>query len=137
MKLILSKKDLFRLSEPTRAEILDYLSLRAPEEERPADDPDQEYVGFDMTHVADLTYRQMWTWMEAASDWTKAGLKVFAEQGPIVHVGALVEALKNTKNGSDNYSQFQSLSAREPSRGTGRLTCLGGITGMKRMNGMR
>lgn len=108
MKLTLSKKDLFRLSEPTRAEILDYLSLRAPEEEPPADDPDQEYVGFDMTHVADLTYRQMWTWMEAASDWTKAGLKVFAEQGPIVHVGALVEALKNTTNGSDNYSQFQS-----------------------------
>lgn len=44
--------------------------------------------------------------MQAASNWTKAGLRVFAEQGPVIHVNALVEALK--KEGSDKYSQFQS-----------------------------
>lgn len=115
MKLILSKKDLFRLSERTRAEILDYLSSpRGPEEERPADDPDQEYVGFDMEYVAALSFRQMQIWMKAASNWTKAGLKVFAEQGPIVHVETLVEALKEEekRSGKDkvkgDYSQFQS-----------------------------
>ena len=108
MKFILSKRDFFRLSARTRTEILDYLSSRAPEDDRTVDDLDKEYIGFDMTNVAVLNYRQVRMWMEVASNWTKAGLKVFAEQGPIVHVGALVEALKKTENGSDNYSQFQS-----------------------------
>ena len=115
MKLILSKKDLSRLSAHTRSEILDYLSSRAPEEERTVDDaPDKEYDDIYMEDVASLTYGQVRTWMEAASDWTKAGLRVFAEQGPIVHVEALVEALKEEekKSGKDkvkgNYSQFQS-----------------------------
>ena len=106
MKLILSRKDFLRLSESTRAEILDYLGSRSPEEERPVDDPDLGYGDFDMINVANLNYRQVRTWMEAVSKWTKAGLRVFAEQGPIVHVDALVEALR--EEGSDSYSQFQS-----------------------------
>lgn len=106
MKLILSKEDLFRLSEPTRAEILDYLSSPASVEKHTDENPDNIYDGIDMSYVADLTYRQVRIWMQAASDWTKAGLRVFAEQGPVIHVNALVEALK--KEGSDKYSQFQS-----------------------------
>ena len=106
MKLILSKEDLFRLSEPTRAEILDYLSSPASLERHAVENLDSDYDGIDMSYVADLTYRQVRIWMQAASDWTKAGLRVFAEQGPVIHVNALVEALK--KEGSDKYSQFQS-----------------------------
>lgn len=106
MKLILSKEDLFRLSEPTRAEILDYLSSPASVERHTVENADSVYDGVDMSYVADLTYRQVRIWMQAASDWTKAGLRVFAEQGPVIHVNALVEALK--KEGSDKYSQFQS-----------------------------
>ena len=106
MKVTLSKKDLFRLSEPTRAEILNYLSSRSVEEDRPVDNPDPEFDEFDMTNVANLNYRQIRTWMEAASKWTKAGLRVFAEKGPIIGVRDLLEAL--TKEGSANYSRFQS-----------------------------
>ena len=106
MKLILSKEDLFRLSEPTRAEILDYLSSPLSVERHTVENADSDYDGIDMSYVADLTYRQVRIWMQAASDWTKAGLRVFAEQGPVIHVNALVEALK--KEGSDKYSQFQS-----------------------------
>ena len=106
MKLILSKEDLFRLSEPTRAEILDYLGSPAAVERHTVENPDRDYDGIDMSYVADLTYRQVRIWMQAASNWTKAGLRVFAEQGPVIHVNALVEALK--KEGSDKYSQFQS-----------------------------
>ena len=102
MKLILSRKDLSRLSAPTRAEILGYVGSRAPA----ADYQDQEYIGFDMSNVADLSHRQMQTWMKAASNWTKAGLRAFAEQGAIIHIDTLVDALK--KEGSENYSQFQS-----------------------------
>ena len=106
MKLILSKRDLSHLSTRTRTEILDYLSSRVPKEAHAGGVPDLEYVGFDMSKVADLTYRQLRKWMEAASKWTKAGLRVFAEQGPIIHVRELVEALQD--EGSGNYSQFQS-----------------------------
>ena len=106
MKLILSKEDLFRLSEPTRAEILDYLGSPASVERHTVENADSVYDGIDMSYVADLTYRQVRIWMQAASDWTKAGLRVFAEQGPVIHVNVLVEALK--KEGSDKYSQFQS-----------------------------
>ena len=106
MKLILSKEDLFRLSEPTRAEILDYLSSPASVERHTVENPDRDYDGIDISYVADLTYRQVRIWMQAASNWTKAGLRVFAEQGPVIHVSALVEALK--KEGSDKYWQFQS-----------------------------
>ena len=106
MKLILSKRDLSHLSAHTRTEILDYLGSRVPEEDHTVSEPDLEYMGFDMSFVADLTYSQVRKWMEAPSKWTKAGLRVFAEQGPIIHVSVLVEALQ--KEGSDNYSQFQS-----------------------------
>ena len=106
MKLILSKRDLSHLSARTRNEILDYLGSRVPEEAHAGGVPDLEYVDFGMSNVADLNYRQVRKWMEAASNWTKAGLRVFAEQGPIIHVSVLVDALQ--KEGSDNYSQFQS-----------------------------
>ena len=106
MKLTLSKKDLSYLSPRTRAEILDYLSSPAAVERHTVENPDRDYDGIDMSYVADLTYRQVRIWMQAASNWTKAGLRVFAEHGPVIHVNALVEALK--KEGSDKYSQFQS-----------------------------
>lgn len=57
MKLILSKEDLFRLSEPTRAEILDYLSSPEQVERHTVENADSAYDGIDMSCVADLTYR--------------------------------------------------------------------------------
>jgi len=61
-----------------------------------------EYAGIDMEDVHDLTPRMMADWMEAAADKTKAGLRVFAEHGPIVTVRQLKAA------GIDNIAHFQS-----------------------------
>ena len=74
MKLILSKEDLFRLSEPTRAEILDYLSSPAVVERHNVENPDRDYDGIDMSYVADLTYRQVRIWMQAASELDQGGV---------------------------------------------------------------
>lgn len=108
MKLTLSKKDLSCLSAHTRAEILDYLSSPTAMNKHTVGAPDPEYDGFNMSNVAELTYDQVRTWMVRVSRWTKAGLRVFAEQGPIIHVSVLVAALEREAEGSGNYSQFQS-----------------------------
>ena len=106
MKLTLSKKDLLCLSPGTRAEILDYLSSPTAMNEHSIEASDLEYDSFYMSNVAELTFKQVREYMVAVSKWTKAGLRVFAEQGPIIHVSTLVEALES--EGSGNYSQFQS-----------------------------
>lgn len=106
MKLTLSKKDLSCLSARTRAEILDYLSSLTAVNKHTIDAPDSEYDSFYMSNVAELTYKQVREFMEGVSKWTKAGLRVFAEQGPFIRVSTLEEALDT--EGSSNYSQFQS-----------------------------
>ena len=138
MKFTLSRKDLSRLSASTRAEILAYLSSHESGEEHLVDHHDPEYGRFDMVDVAELTYSQMRTWMEAASPWTKNGLRVFAEQGPIIHVNELVKGLKKDR-GSDNYSQFQSRTTVRTRTVTGNRTrfCLVGMNGTKGEDGMR
>ena len=52
--------------------------------------------------MTDLTLRDLQTWMEAASDKTKLGLRVFAESGPVIIAQALTDA------GITNISHFQS-----------------------------
>ena len=99
MELILSKDDLTNLSASARTEILDYLGSRISVKEPPAG---SEYEDFYMSDVVDLIYSQVREWMEAASDKTKRGLRVFAEQGPIIHAKALTEA------GITNLPHFQS-----------------------------
>jgi hypothetical protein len=102
MHLTLTNDDLGRLSQGTRDEILALLMGKdvAPPAAAPPADP--RFKGIDMTYAAHLSYRQIHKWMEAASDKTKAGLLIIAEQGPIVFAKDL------QAGGIDNLSHFQS-----------------------------
>lgn len=102
MFLTLTNDDLALLSLSTRNEILKLAG--ATKEEAPSVTPNLgvAYKNVDMTGVADLTFKQVQTWMEAASEKTKIGLRVFAEQGPVVRAQALIDA------GIENTSHFQS-----------------------------
>jgi hypothetical protein len=93
-------------AETTRAEILSRLaSGNAQRKSTPQPAPlamDATYKDFDMDEVADLTAKQMQKWMEKASDKTKAGLRVFAEKGPVILARDLSD------KGVDNIAHFQS-----------------------------
>lgn len=112
MMLILSAEDFGTLSARTQAELLAHLqgvpapSMPALQGAHPSTVPsdiDPEVARFfDWTDRADLTFKQVQTWMEAASDKTKLGMRVFAEHGPIIDVSLLHEA------GIENPSHFQS-----------------------------
>ena len=92
-----TERDFPELSASARREII-ALATRAVVT-NPATQP---FVGIDMTGVADLTYRQVQKWMEAAAPLTKKGLQVVAELGPVIRVRDLTDA------GIDNTSHFQS-----------------------------
>lgn len=92
-----TERDFPALSASTRREII-ALMTRAV-----VTNPETEpFVGIDMTDVADLTYRQVQKWMEAASPPTKKGLQVVAELGPVIRANDLIDA------GIVNTSHFQS-----------------------------
>ena len=98
MKIILDTDvDFPDLSGSARREIISLLTRNR--EPKPEMEP---YRGISMTAVADLTYRQVQKWMEAASPPTKLGLRVVAEHGPVIRAKALTDA------GIDNISHFQS-----------------------------
>jgi hypothetical protein len=109
MQLLLSNDDLAGLSAATRNEIFSKLKLggagasastSGPVYEAPEVGP--EYEGIDLEGVTDLTFREIQTWMEAASEKTKLGLRVIAEQGPVIKAHALTDA------GIENLPHFQS-----------------------------
>ena len=106
MMIILTHEDVGSLSPTTRNELLAKLKLGGHDGEAsspaPAPQVGPEYQGIELTDVADLTFRQVQTWMEAASDKTKLGLRVMAEQGPVVRAQALIDA------GIENLPHFQS-----------------------------
>ncbi len=62
----------------------------------------EPFMGIDMAQVADLTFRQVQKWMEAASPPTKKGLQVVAELGPVIRARDLADA------GIANIGHFQS-----------------------------
>ena len=110
MNIVLSGQEFAGLSEGARTEILALLS--PPEPDAPQLAP--EFEGLDMARVVNLTYEQMQRWMEVASDSTKLGLKVFAEQGPIIRAQALTDA------GIEKLPHFQSRTTVRTRTITGR-----------------
>ena len=98
MLITLTKDDFNALSPSTRAELLAALSSK------PKANPGQLPTGFeadDFEDVIDLTPGQIEDFMEGCSDETVAGLKVFAEHGPVIHAKLLDAA------GIENYGHFQ------------------------------
>ena len=113
MKMLLSTSDFALLSPSTQDELLSLwkgavqVAMPEPAEPKAPDHADQfklgeEYNGFHMEIAADLTPSQMRTWMQAASDTTKAGLRLVAERGPIINAVELKDA------GITNIPHFQS-----------------------------
>lgn len=102
MLITLTADDLSSLSLSTRNEILKLAGAAKEEAPSVTSHLGEAYKNVDMTGVSDLTFKQVQTWMEAASDKTKLGLRVFAEQGPVVRAQALIDA------GIDNLPHFQS-----------------------------
>lgn len=92
-----TERDFPELSTSARREIIALMTRAVVT--NPATEP---FVGIDMTDVADLTYRQVQKWMEAASPQTKRGLQVVAELGPVIRAKDLIDA------GISNTSHFQS-----------------------------
>lgn len=98
MQLVLTKEDFIALSPSTRAELLASFSSK------PKPTPGQLPIGFsaaDFEDVVDLTPGEIEEFMEGCSDETVAGLKVFAEHGPVIHAKLLDDA------GIENYGHFQ------------------------------
>jgi len=119
MLVLLTENDMGRLSPDARAEVVN--CLNTPVDERGEISPsaplaeDAEYRGIYMSDdVVDLTPSQVREWMEAASEKTKRGLRVFAEQGPVIPLKALTDA------GIENYSHFQSRTTVRTRTVTGR-----------------
>lgn len=110
MDIILSQDDFAQLSESTRAEILTRLSPPGPH----ALQLGPEFEDLDMDKVVNLTDEQVRQWMEAASDHTKSGVRVFAELGPVIQRQALTDA------GINNPSHFQSRTTVRTRTVTGR-----------------
>ena len=99
MRLILTEADISKLSPSARAELaaLAFPRANTAPTEFPAGFTAEDYEG-----VVDLTPGQMEEFMEGCSEETKAGLRVIAENGPVIH-GSLLDAA-----GVDNYRHFQS-----------------------------
>jgi hypothetical protein len=98
MLITITKEDLSAFSPSTRAEILAALTSK------PKANPGQLPTGFkseDFVDVVELTPGQIEDFMQGCSDETIAGLKVFAEHGPVIHAKLLDDA------GIENYGHFQ------------------------------
>ena len=95
MQLMLNEADLNKLKPSTRADLL--ANLFPPAQERPT----QNSRGFDWDEVVNLTPGQVEEFMAGCADETKAGLRVIAQHGPMIHASLLAQA------GIENYGHFQ------------------------------
>ena len=116
MYITLSRDDLASMSAATRDEILSWLiggtAPSGPAYEAPAEGA--VYEGVDLTGAADLTFRQVQTWMERAAEKTRRGLRVIAEQGSVIPAQALIDV------GIENLPHFQSRTTIRTRTVTGR-----------------
>lgn len=107
MNLMLDANDISGLSPSARAELM-ALVFRRPAVDDPANSSDLEW-----DDVIDFTPELIEEFMEGCSDKTIAGLRVFAEHGPVISAALLKEA------GIDNYGQFQGAITRRTRTVTG------------------
>ena len=106
MRMIINQADFARLGPVAQKELLAlWQASPAPAQEAPAlssaaNDP--RYAGIVMEHVVDLSPEDVGEWMKGAHEKTEAGLRFFAEHGPIV------DAVKLQESGVENLRHFQS-----------------------------
>lgn len=98
MQIVITKDDLISFSPSTRAEIIAHLTSR------PKTNRGQLPTGFtadDFENVVDLTPGQVEDFMAGCSEKTIAGLRVFAEHGPVIQAKLLDDV------GIEKYGHFQ------------------------------
>jgi hypothetical protein len=102
MMMILTNDDFAALSPSAKREIMNLVGAIKEEVPPPGPFLGEAYKNVDMRDVVDLTFKQIQTWMEAAAEKTQAGLRIFAEKGPVIRAKDLTDI------GIDNLSHFQS-----------------------------
>lgn len=113
MHLVLTSEDLSSFSEGTRAELAARLFPKTSN--APADLP-PGIEEADFVDVVDLTPGQVEEFMKVCAPETVAGLKVFAEKGPVIHADLLGKA------GIANYAHFQGRVTKRTRTVTGKKT---------------
>ena len=98
MLIVLTKEDITSLSPSTRAELI---AAAFPKANVNSTNFPPGFSADDFEDVVDLTPGQVEEFMDGCSDETIAGLRVFAEHGPVIH-GSLLEGA-----GIENYGHFQ------------------------------
>jgi hypothetical protein len=98
MYIVLTKEDITSFSPALRAELLAsaFPKVKPSLDGIPAGFDEDDFEG-----VVDLSPRQVVDFIDGCAEETVAGLKVFAEHGPVIH-GSLLNAV-----GIENYSHFQ------------------------------
>lgn len=96
MQLVIDETDLSRLKPETRADL--FATLIQTASPPPLADP---VPGLDWDNVVDLSLSEVEEFMSRVAVKTKAGLRVFAEKGPVLLAKTLEAA------GIDNYGHFQ------------------------------
>lgn len=97
MYIVLTKEDLNSFSPAVRAELLGSVFSKP----KPLDGIPSGFDEDDFEDVVDLTPGEVEDLMEGCAPETIAGLKVFAEHGPVIHASLLDAA------GIENYGHFQ------------------------------
>ena len=92
MQIVLTSDDLSRLKPKTRADIINKLF--------PSDDVSDEN-DIDFEDVVGLSFSEVSEFMNNVSEKYQAGLRVIAEDGPVIHASALERA------GITNFGHFQ------------------------------
>jgi hypothetical protein len=101
--LVLTSDDLVRLKPESVADILALLSAgqAVPPSGSPSSPLSVGLAGFNMDDVVDLTVQQIAAFVDGIHAQTVAGLRVFAEHGPVIDAFLLKNA------GIANYAHFQ------------------------------
>jgi hypothetical protein len=96
MMIVLTGEDLAAFSDATRTEILQHLQAtvgampsRLP---TPAPQFSEQFADIHDVHLEDITFKLIGRWMEGLSAPVRAGVRIIAEQGPVIRGGALMDA---------------------------------------------
>jgi hypothetical protein len=114
--ILLTGDDLAAFSDATRAEILrrvsDVIGDLPTQSPLPAPLLSEAYRDIRLDHVEDITFKRISKWMEGLPAPIVAGVRIFAEQGPVIEASALLDAGINVR-------RFQSATTRRTRAITG------------------
>lgn len=116
MNIVLTLEDLAGFSQQTRDELLRHVTdtVGGLPAARPVAAPEhrENYDDIHLSNVEDLTYKQIQIWMDRLPGYAREGVRIIAEQGPVVSAGMLTDA-------GISIRQFQNATTRRTRKLTG------------------